>query len=331
MRLGLFLNFEHDPGAENAATFAYHLDLAQEAERLGFEELWVSEHHFNGFSQSPSTLPLMAYLAARTSKIRIGSAAVLLPFYDPIRLAEDLATVDLLSNGRLDFGLARGGPFPDQYAHFGIAEADAVARTREATDLIFELLGGEPVTFKGRFYQCEALKIWPGVVQNHLPTWVASGDKESIEEAARRGFGLMAGHGSSPEKIRALADTYRAAAPADGSNNADPRFMVLRNACIANTDEEALAMAVPAIERFIRGMRPLFASKTPVEAPIPQSSIDNFLAHALVGSPDTCRRKLAELHAAEPVASVVLKPTWFDQKQGFEQIRRFREEVLPLA
>jgi len=330
MRLGLFLNFEHDPGADNAKTFAYHLDLAQEAERLGFEELWVSEHHFNGFSQSPSTLPLMAYLAARTTKIRIGSAAVLLPFYDPIRLAEDLATVDLLSNGRLDFGLARGGPFPDQYAHFGIAEADAVARTREATDLIFQLLSGEPVTFKGRFYNCESLRIWPAPLQKHLPnslpTWVASGDKESIEEAARRGFGLMAGHGSSPEKIRALADLHRATVP-----GSDPRFMVLRNACIADTDEEALVMATPAIERFIRGMRPLFASKTPVEAPIPQSSIDNFLAHALIGSPETCRRKLAELYAAEPVASVVLKPTWFDQAKGFEQIRRFREEVLPLG
>ncbi len=119
MRLGLFLNFEH--GEEtNLAAFQRQIDFAEKAEAFGFDELWTSEHHFSSFTQSGSTLALMAYLAGRTGRIRIGAAAILLPLHNPIRLAEDLATIDILSRGRLNLGLARGGPFPSQYAHFHV-------------------------------------------------------------------------------------------------------------------------------------------------------------------------------------------------------------------
>lgn len=325
MRLGLFLNFEHSPGGNSAETFHQQMDLAVQAEALGYDELWVSEHHFNAFSQSGSTLPLMAYLAARTSKIRIGSAAILLPLHDPIRVAEDLATIDILSAGRLDLGLARGGPFPVQYRHFHIVADDSRDQAQEGTDFLLRLLNEENVTFNGRWYKSEALTIRPRLVQKLLPVWVATSTKETILEAGKRGWGLMAGHGASPAKIAELTEIYRSAA---ASPDANPNFMILRNTCIAGTDQEALDLALPAIERFIRGMRPMFASQTPADAPIPASSIDGFLAHALIGSPETCRRKLSELCAGAPVASVVLKQTWADPALNEEMIRRFRTEVI---
>jgi luciferase family oxidoreductase group 1 len=326
MRLGLFLNFEHGP-EDGASAIPTQMDLAVKAEALGFDELWVSEHHFNRFSQSASTLPLMAALAARTSKIRIGSAAILLPLHDPIRVAEDLATIDILSNGRLDLGIARGGPFPVQYKHFHIAAEDAAAQTQEAMEFLLRLLGEEKVDFDGRWYKAEALTTYPRAVQKPFPVWVATSTKETIVEAGRRGFGLMAGHGASPAKIAELVQTYKT----EACPGADPNFMILRNACVADTDQEALDLALPAIERFIRGMRPMFAAATPVDAPIPQASIDGFLAHALIGSPETCRRKLAELCAAAPVASIVLKQTWADPARSEEMIRRFQTEIMPLA
>jgi len=325
MRLGLFLNFEH--GAESGAeTFRAQADLAVKAEALGYDELWVSEHHFNHFSQSGSTLPLMAYLAARTSKIRIGSAAILLPLHDPIRVAEDLATIDIVSGGRLDLGLARGGPFPVQYDHFGIVAEDARDQSQEGTDFLLRLLSEENVSFQGRWYKSEGLTIWPRLVQKSLPIWVASSTKETILEAGKRGWGLMAGHGASPAKITDLAEIYKSGA----ASTPAPDFMVLRNTCIADTDQEALDLAMPAIERFIRGMRPMFASATPPDAPIPSSSIDGFLAHALIGSPETCRRKLRELCSSAPVTSIVLKQTWIDPSRSEDIIRRFRTEVMPL-
>jgi luciferase family oxidoreductase group 1 len=326
MRLGLFLNFEHSPQDE-ASAIGPQMDLAVYAEALGYDELWVSEHHFNRFSQSGATLPLMAYLAARTSKIRIGSAAILPPLHDPIRIAEDLATIDILSGGRLDLGLARGGPFPVQYNHFGVVADAARDQSQEGTDFLLKLLLEENVTFKGRWYKSEGLTVWPRLVQKSLPVWVASSTTETIIEAGKRGWGLMAGHGASPAKITELAETYKSASSA----RIHPNFMVLRNTCIADTDQEAFDLAMPAIERFIRGMRPMFASNTPVDAPIPASSIDGFLAHALIGSPETCRRKLAELRDSAPVTSIGLKQTWIDPSKSEEIIRRFRTEVMPLA
>jgi luciferase family oxidoreductase group 1 len=324
MRLGLFLNFEH--GAQSGPeTFRAQADLAVKAEALGYDELWISEHHFNHFSQSGSTLPLMAYLAARTSKIRIGSAAILLPLHDPIRVAEDLATIDILSGGRLDLGLARGGPFPVQYQHFQIAAEEARERSQEATDFLLRLLQEENVSFTGRWYKSQGLTTWPRLVQKTLPVWVASSTKETIVEAGKHGWGLMAGHGASPAKINDLIETYKSAVP----TSAHPEFMVLRNTCIADTDQEALDLAMPAIERFIKGMRPMFASSTPLDAPVPASSIDGFLAHAFIGSPNTCRRKLAELTAGVPVTSIVLKQTWADPSKNEEMIFRFRTEVMP--
>jgi len=327
MRLGLFLNFEHGAN-DGAETIRTQIDLAVKAETLGFEELWVSEHHFNRFSQSGSILPLMAALAARTSKIRIGSAAILLPLHDPIRVAEDLATIDVLSCGRVDFGFARGGPFPIQYEHFSVAADESAEQTHEATEFLLRLLDEDYVSFQGRWYRSDALTTWPRIVQKTLPVWVASSTKETVIEAGRRGWGLMAGHGASPEKIAGLVETYRSAAP---DKEADPNFVVLRNACIADDDQTALNLALPAIERFIRGMRPMFASKTPADAPVPAASIDGFLAQALIGSPETCRRKLAELCAAAPIGSIVLKQTWADPALNEEMISRFRTEVMPIA
>ncbi len=324
MRLGLFLNFEHSP-EDGAQAFRAAADLAVKAEAIGLDDLWVSEHHFNRFSQSGSILPLMAALAARTTKIRIGSAAILLPLHDPIRVAEDLAAIDILSNGRLDLGVARGGPFPIQYQHFHIEAADAADQNREAMEFLLRLLGEEKVHFSGRWYKAGGLTTFPRIQQNPLPIWVASSTKETIIEAGRRGWGLMAGHGSSPARLAELIETYRSEAP-----GADPNFVVLRNACIADSDQEALDLALPAIERFIRGMRPMFAAQTPVDAPIPAASIDGFLAHALIGSPETCRRKLEELCAAAPVASIVLKQCWLDPARGEEMLRRFRSEVMPV-
>ena len=187
MRLGLFLNSEHSP-EDGASAFRTQLDLAVRAEAMGLDELWVSEHHFNRFSRSGSVLPLMAALAARTSRIRVGSAAILLPLHDPIRVAEDLATIDILSNGRLDLGLARGGPFPIQYQHFHVEAADAAEQTREATDFLLRLLNEEKVSFAGRWYTCEALTTWPRTQQKPLPVWIATSTPETIAEAGRRGW-----------------------------------------------------------------------------------------------------------------------------------------------
>jgi alkanesulfonate monooxygenase SsuD/methylene tetrahydromethanopterin reductase-like flavin-dependent oxidoreductase (luciferase family) len=318
MRLGLFLNFEHGEES-NLAAFQRQIALAETAEDIGLDELWVSEHHFSAFTQSGSTLAIMAYLAARTRRIRIGAAAILLPLHNPIRVAEDLATIDILSRGRLDLGLARGGPFPSQYAHFHVVPDEARARSDEAADFLLDLLAGENVSFAGRWHSCEGLTVYPRLVQPKLPVWIASADRETVARAGRRGFGLMAGHAKSPAQIGELRDIYRAA------GGGDPDVVILRNVCVADTDAAARKAALPAIERFAEKMRE-HSGRPP--GPISQESA---FATALVGSPETCRAKLEELRAAAPVSSVVLKIAALDPALAFETLQRFRAEIAPGA
>jgi alkanesulfonate monooxygenase SsuD/methylene tetrahydromethanopterin reductase-like flavin-dependent oxidoreductase (luciferase family) len=315
MRLGLFLNFEH--GSESSVkAFERQIGLALYAEEQGLDALWVSEHHFTSFTQSGAILPLMAYLAGRTRRIRIGAAAVLLPLHNPIRLAEDLATIDILSHGRLDLGLARGGPFPSQYAHFHVEPESVRERSAEAMDLLLRLLREENVTFEGRWYQAKNLTIYPRLVQPDLPVFLASTNPEVVAEAARLRFGLMAGHAWPLSQISALSESYRAAAgcvPAD--------FVVLRNICVADSDAKAQAAAIPAMERFQARMRE-HSDKPPV--PLGR---DQALETGIIGSQETCRRKLADLAEAAPHVSLVMKLACLDEVMAREVIARVREMV----
>jgi alkanesulfonate monooxygenase SsuD/methylene tetrahydromethanopterin reductase-like flavin-dependent oxidoreductase (luciferase family) len=139
MKTGLFCNYENHHLDARRTIFEQVL-LVKEAETLGFEEAWVTEHHFNEFNLSSSILLLLAHLAGVTSQIRLGTAAVLLPFHQPIRVAEDIATLDNLCSGRLAFGVAKGGPFPQQNKHFGVTTQESRTRMLESVALIQKLL-----------------------------------------------------------------------------------------------------------------------------------------------------------------------------------------------
>lgn len=320
MRLGLFLNFEHGEGETNLSCFHRTIDLAVHAEAIGLDELWVSEHHFTPFTQSGSILPLMAHLAGRTSRIRIGSAAILIPLHDPVRVAEDLATIDILSQGRLDVGIARGGPFPTQYAHFHVAPETAREQAAEATEFLMRLLTEQEVSFRGRWYASDDLTTFPRLVQKPLPVWIASTTKDPVIAAAARDHGLMAGHAATPAEIAARRADYRAA-----GEGREPDFVVLRTACVADTDAEALRLARPAMERFFAEMRRHGNPGVPAQ-PV---SLDKALSTAVIGSPETCRQKLAELAEVVPRGSLVLKLACADLSRAPEVVSRFRHEILP--
>lgn len=322
MRLGLFLNFEHAEGESDLSCFHRTIDLAIQAEAVGLDELWVSEHHFTPFTQSGSILPLLAHLAGRTRRIRIGSAAILVPLHDPVRVAEDLATIDILSRGRLDVGLARGGPFPSQYAHFNVAPETAREQAAEATAFLARLLTETEVSFRGRWYRSDSLTVYPRPLQKSLPIWIASTMKEAVETAAAKGFGLMAGHATTLAEIEDRRGLYKAA-----GEGREPDIVMLRTVCIADTDAKAFRAAKPAMEHFFAEMR---RHANPAAPPQP-ISIDKALATAIIGSPETCRQRIAELSAVLPRGSVGLKVACVDPSMASEVVSRFRREVLPAS
>ena len=205
----LFANVEN-PFDDAPRALRESVDTIVHAETLGFEQVWLTEHHFNPFSISAALLPLLAYLAARTTRIKLGAGALLLPFHDPVRVAEDLATIDALADGRLLLGVGRGGPFPEQFRHFGIAPEDSRARLFEALDLIEEMLQKTPVDRSSGHYRYDKLAVFPRPLRPRLPTWLASLNDDSLRLAAQRGYGLMGPSAAPVEKLREALASFAA-------------------------------------------------------------------------------------------------------------------------
>ncbi|CAL77556.1 Conserved hypothetical protein, putative Luciferase-alpha subunit [Bradyrhizobium sp. ORS 278] len=318
MRIGIFCPYDNH-GHGHAAAIQAETDLVLKAEALAFDEAWISEHHFDAGSSSPSISPLLGYLAARTSRIRLGTAAVLLPFRRPIEVAEDIATIDILSNGRLDFGVARGGPFPEQNRNFGVPPEETRPRMLEALHLIQRLLTEDEVSHHGHYFRVDRLRLTPRPLQQPVPTWIASASDVALDDAAAHGHGLMAGLTSTIDDVRQMLRSYQARRP-----GADPRLAVSRFYCSARTREAAMTEAAPFLQQFFDRRRRLSAAPG---AEVPPTNVDGFLARSLIGSHDEVRAKLVELATAGP-RSVLLVPTSTDALRRCELLETFRTHVL---
>ena len=177
LRFGLLWSFRNPdfnrvPWAD---LYRSHLDLIVDSEAMGYDNAWLTEHHFVDDGYSPSLLPIAAGIATRTTRIRIGTFLVLLPLHNPVRLAEDTATVDLMSNGRFDLGVGLGyrlKEFSDQ----GIAHTERGARLREGIEIVQRLLSDEEVTIDGKFSSLNKIRIVPPALQQpHPPIWLGAG------------------------------------------------------------------------------------------------------------------------------------------------------------
>lgn len=170
-------------------------DLTAEAlyaDKLGMHSAWIGEHHFNSLGVNSSPEMVLAYIAAQTKHIRLAPAVTVLPLHNPIRVAEQWATLDLLSGGRVDFAAGRGYD-RREYIPFGISFEDNQSIFDEGMEVLRNLWnsGGERIDHKGKHYQFEDVRITPQPLQKPMPMYVASFSKPSIELAARLNCGLI--------------------------------------------------------------------------------------------------------------------------------------------
>ena len=196
MRFDLFFEVAVPPHLGLSETDAYAETLAQIelADRLGFGCAWLVEHHFlRGYSHSSKPELMLAAAAARTTRIRLGHAVIPLPLHHPVHVAERIATLDVLSGGRLEVGIGRGFS-PREHEIFGADSATARERVEEGLAILSKSFEGKPVTHHGRHYHLDALDILPHVVQRpHPPLWTAAVSPDTFEWAAARGLGVLAG------------------------------------------------------------------------------------------------------------------------------------------
>ncbi|MBI4636698.1 MAG: LLM class flavin-dependent oxidoreductase [Candidatus Rokubacteria bacterium] len=210
MKFGVFFLLEQPPWKSQEAVYADALRQAAYAEELGFDAVWLAEHHFSEYGICPSMAVLAGALAQRTQRVSIGTAVTILPFNHPLRIAEEWAMVDLLSGGRVDFGVGRGYQ-PGEYGGFGIPMSESRERFDEALAIIKQAWTAERVDFEGKHFTVRDVAVLPKPVQKpHPPIRIACVSPDTFERVARRGERFLSAPSITPVALmKAAYETYR--------------------------------------------------------------------------------------------------------------------------
>ncbi len=193
LRFGLWYDFRNPPAWKRPYDQLYNeiLDQIVWGEDNGFDDIWLSEHHFIEDGYSPALMPIAAAIAAKTKKIRIGTSVMLLPFHNPVRLAEDAATVDVISGGRFELGAGVGYKV-EEFEGFAVSSKERGARTNESLEILARLWEGETLTFKGKYYEVNNVKLTPEPIQKpRPPLWVGGFTPPALRRAAKYGDGYI--------------------------------------------------------------------------------------------------------------------------------------------
>jgi alkanesulfonate monooxygenase SsuD/methylene tetrahydromethanopterin reductase-like flavin-dependent oxidoreductase (luciferase family) len=321
MKTGIFLDFEDRSGRRPQAAFDAQIRIAQAGEALGFDTLWVSEHHRNAFSLSGAMFPLLAYLAAATNTIGLGSAAAVLPWHHPALVAEAAATIDVLSRGRFTLGVARGGPFSQVYDMFGTDETGSTQGLLDALDVVDRLLHGHCVSATSQGFRCDNALVFPRPLQEPLPIYVASTSAAAVRLAAERGFGLMAGMGTPVSVLTGMVNQYRAQA------GSPPRLQLIADCLVAASDDQARALATPFLQSYgdlVRSTEPWLIGLGDVSC-----GTSRELSSTWIGSPRSCVERLQALLREVEIEGLILKLNTFDTKIALDCLHRVQRDVLP--
>jgi alkanesulfonate monooxygenase SsuD/methylene tetrahydromethanopterin reductase-like flavin-dependent oxidoreductase (luciferase family) len=313
MRFGTYHVFQCPPGRRADDVMREELARAELAEALGFDDVWVPEQHFSPYCLAGDALLLAGNLAARTRRVRIGTAVVNLTFTHPLRFAERVALLDHVTGGRVDVGVGRGYQFP-QYGVFGVPIDETRAIFEEALDVVLRALSGEEFDYQGRHFSIPTVRLWPAPVRPPGEVLLhAVNSPESMARAIARGLPAIMARPLSPfaEQIEEMA-RYRGALSAAGVDPAPvlARTTVLKYAFLAPTRSEARTLAREALEWDLQILQHL-TTPTTREMPrgyelyerrggrLPEYAYEDWLEHVLLfDDPDGCAEKVAQLRDA---------------------------------
>src|SRR6266436_976483 len=245
IRFGLWYDFRNPAQWRQPADRLYReiLDQIAWGENNGFDDVWLSEHHFTEDAYLPSILPVAAAIAARTKRIRIASGVLLMPFHNPIRLAEDIAVVDVISGGRFELGVGVGFKL-EEFDSFGVSFRERGSRTNQSLDIIRRLLSGETVTFKSDFFNFKNIKVTPEPMQKPHPSiWLGGFTPAALRRAARYGYGFTVPGANRDVYDRYVAELKKENRPTDDIRLASGFWFLL----VSNDPEKTFAEAADHI------------------------------------------------------------------------------------
>jgi len=241
MRFGMLHLFENPVHKTEHEIIHEQMDLMKAAEEVGFDSVWPAEHHFTEYGYCASPALSLAAIASETKRVRLGTGIVILPLNHPLRVAEDYAFLDHLSNGRVDLGVGRGYQ-PLEFQRYGVDQATTREQFHEALQIIRQAWSDGRVNHRGKHYHFDDVPIRPAPMQQpHPPIWMAALSAETFELAGRYGCNLLCGSvfGLSPDVAQARRrDYYRGLADA-GHSTEDRRNGCLMMVYVADSQEQA--------------------------------------------------------------------------------------------
>jgi alkanesulfonate monooxygenase SsuD/methylene tetrahydromethanopterin reductase-like flavin-dependent oxidoreductase (luciferase family) len=345
MDFGLFFLMQRDEAWSEQAVYDSALEQILAAEPLGYQSAWIAEHHFNDYGLCPTPPVLAAFVAARTRALRLGMGVSLLPLHHPVDLAESLAVLDVVSGGRLDVGIGRGGTLQD-YQTFQSDRDDARARVEEGIALIQRSWSGEPFDFKGRFHSAERLHVRPRPVQRpHPPLFIAANSEDSVLSAARLGLPTLSSFFVAVEELQRRRQLYREVAREAGRSEAEidalqRREWGMRVVHVAPSRAEALRAVEAPFMGYQRKMAVLRSDGTGGTVPnsfdrrtLRLRSFEEYLSTGwtLLGTPDQVRDGLQQYVEATGYQRVLLLMALpgLDTTLALRSMRLFAEHVAP--
>jgi alkanesulfonate monooxygenase SsuD/methylene tetrahydromethanopterin reductase-like flavin-dependent oxidoreductase (luciferase family) len=338
VKVGLFQTAQWPVDSDQGQRYRDLVEQCVLAEDLGYHSVWMTEHHFSRHGITSDSLAILSHLAALTSRIRLGTAVLVLPFHDPVRLAESTALVDHLSGGRLDVGIGRGYQWTE-YHGFGIGFDEGSDRFEEALDVMLRSWAAdEPFEFKGRFHRYDAAFPQPRPRQlPHPPLWHATTSDSGLARCAHNGWGVLIGQATLESVVAEIVGRFRGHVESAETSSPCPlaeRLLVARGMFCAPTDERAEEAFRDPYAQFVAATARVAAPPGQRAAapanPFELADGSALLETAICGSPRRCLdslKRLDELGVGQVLLFVNLGGLQHDAVM--ESLRRFAGEVLP--
>ncbi len=260
-------------------------------DQSGYDAVWLTEHHFSDYSVCPSIPVMGAHVAARTRRLRIGAGVTLAAFYHPLRLAEEIALLDILSAGRVNWGAGRG--FDErEFRTFKVPIEESQARFREAVDVVIQAWTSSRLTYRGQFFSFDDVEVLPKPLQQpHPPMWVAAGSPEATRWAAAAGYSILIGPHGTDVEIAQQWQHYNECLNENGYSIAGREIPMARLIAIAPTDSGDADVAREGAKWLLKTYvdpRQMGWSNDPLER-----YLNSVVIH---GSPERVADRIMQLH-----------------------------------
>jgi len=329
IRLGYQVDFRNPPGSGRSFDELYNaiFEQIQRAEQLGFDSIWLTEHHLTDDGYLPSLMPMAAAIAARTKRVQIGTYVLLFPFYHPVKLAEDIAVVDVISGGRLRIGVGQAYR-AEEFAAFGINKKQRLGRTLETIEILKLAWTGERFSFKGKYFELNDVRVLPRPVsQPHPELLWGVGAPKGIQRAAAMGLSFATVGAASAIRI------YHDALLAGGKDPSQFSVVGSRNVYIADSAAQAWSdIEGPAMywaENYGRWLSQHAGTDISKVAIRPEP--ERLRRASVLGPPAEVRARLARIIEEDKLTDLIINMQLpgLDPAKGMRSMVRFGTEVLP--